>query len=99
MGSGDKASRQQLLFGLQCVSPDQTPDIVPGLGDHLHVGPLIIHAEGRGGPAVDQDQHSAALYLAGRRKLLLIYEDMPPVCVISYIRSNWEVVGVCRTLW
>lgn len=76
------------------MSPDQTPDIVPGLGGHLHVSPLIIHAEGRGGPAVDQDQHSAALYLAGRGKLLLIYEDMLPVCVISYIRSKWEVVSV-----
>lgn len=54
MGSGDKASKQQLLFGLLCVSPDQTADIVPGLRDHLHGGPLIIHAEGRGGPAVDQ---------------------------------------------
>lgn len=88
MGSGDKASRLQLLFGLLCVSPDQTPDIVPGLRDHLHGGPLIIHAVGRGGPAVDQDQHRAALYLARRRKLLLIYEDTLPVCVTSYIRSN-----------
>lgn len=71
MGLGDKASRQQLLFGLRCVSPDQTPDIVAGLGDHLHVGPLIIHAEGRGGPAVDQDQHSAALYLAGQKEAIV----------------------------
>lgn len=46
--------------------------------------PLIINVEG-GGLAFDLARHRGALYLARRRKLLLIYEDTLPLCVTSYL--------------
>lgn len=73
----------------------RTPDIVPSLTGMPMTSettfmnsPLIINVEGRG-LAFDLARHRGALYLARRRKLLLIYEDTLPLCVTSYIWSYY----------
>lgn len=77
------------------VEPNPTPDIVPSLtgvpvtSETTFINsPLIINVEG-GDLAFDLARHCGALYLARRRKLLLIYEDMVPLCVTSYITSYY----------